>query len=61
MYVGVLFIGTTRFKIGSVLREAGAADNRAMSYKGIWGQIHLVKVCALKVLFFATARLRSPV
>ena len=44
----IRFIGTTRFKIGSVLREAGAAGSR----KAIRGQIHLVKVCTLKVFFF---------
>ena len=45
MYVCVRFIGTTHFKIGSVLREEDAAGSR----ETIRGQIHLVKVCALKV------------
>ena len=47
-YFPICMCGTTRFKIGSVLREAGAAGSR----KAIRGQIHLVKVCTLKVFFF---------
>ena len=45
MYVCIQFICTTRFKIGLVLREADAAG----SCETIEGQLHLVKVCTLKV------------
>ena len=58
VYVCVQFIGTTHFKIGSVLKEADAAGSRKTSYNGMGANtsgLHIERA------FFVTVRLRSPV
>ena len=60
MCMCVRFMGTIRFKIGSVLREADAAGSREMSIMVDMGANTSGKSLYIKSAFFATVRLRSP-